>query len=160
MALPDIIVFGNAVRDAAAGTDKNGRRYVFVTVAQNRSRPLEDGSYEDTHSIFFDVAYWGVPEDIEIPKKGDRVKAAGQVYMEVDEYQGQEYHRVKVDAFGMKVFRKKSDQWPGQQGQAQGQQRSQATQPQGGFGQQPQQPNDPWNSAPAPTGAGNQEPPF
>ena len=45
MALPEIIINGNATRDAVAGTSKDGRRYLFVTVAQNKSRKREDGTW-------------------------------------------------------------------------------------------------------------------
>lgn len=162
MALPEIIINGNATRDAVAGTSKDGRRYLFVTVAQNKSRKLEDGTWEDVRSIFFDVAYWDVPADITIPKKGDRVKAAGQLYTEMEEYEGQERMKVRVDAYGMRVFRNENSGWPNQQqgqGQQQGQQHQQH-QPQGGFGQGQQQSYDPWNSAPAQPPANNNEPPF
>lgn len=172
MALPEIIINGNATRDAVAGTSKDGRRYLFVTVAQNKSRKLEDGTWEDVRSIFFDVAYWDVPADITIPKKGDRVKAAGQLYTEMEEYEGQQRMKVRVDAYGMRVFRNENSGWPNQQqdqGQQQGQQHQQH-QPQGGFGQGQQQPQqqgqgqqqsyDPWNSAPAQPPANNNEPPF
>lgn len=167
MALPEIIINGNATRDAVAGTSKDGRRYLFVTVAQNKSRKLEDGTWEDVRSIFFDVAYWDVPADITIPKKGDRVKAAGQLYTEMEEYEGQQRMKVRVDAYGMRVFRNENSGWPNQQ-QDQGQ--GQQYQPQGGFGQGQQQPQqqgqgqqqsyDPWNSAPAQPPANNNEPPF
>ena len=96
MALPEIIINGNATRDAVAGTSKDGRRYLFVTVAQNKSRKLEDGTWEDVRSIFFDVAYWDVPADITIPKKGDRVKAAGQLYTEMEEYEGQQLSLIHI----------------------------------------------------------------
>ena len=159
MALPEIIINGNATRDAVAGTSKDGRRYLFVTVAQNKSRKREDGTWEDVRSIFFDVAYWDVPADITIPKKGDRVKVAGQLYTEMEEYEGQQRMKVRVDAYGMRVFRNENSGWPNQQ-QGQGQQH----QPQGGFGQGPQQgqqqADDPWNSAPAQPPANNDEPPF
>lgn len=168
MALPEIIINGNATRDAVAGTSKDGRRYLFVTVAQNKSRKREDGTWEDVRSIFFDVAYWDVPADITIPKKGDRVKAAGQLYTEMEEYEGQQRMKVRVDAYGMRVFRNENSGWPDQQ-QGQGQQ-GQQYQPQGGFGQGQQQPQqqgqgqqqsyDPWNSAPAQPPANNNEPPF
>lgn len=162
MALPEIIINGNATRDAVAGTSKDGRRYLFVTVAQNKSRKLEDGTWETLRSIFFDVAYWDVPADITIPKKGDRVKAAGQLYTEMEEYEGQQRMKVRVDAYGMRVFRNENSGWPNQQ-QGQGQQYQQH-QPQGGFGQGQQQPqqqdDDPWNSAPAQPPANNNEPPF
>lgn len=168
MALPEIIINGNATRDAAAGTSKDGRRYLFVTVAQNKSRKLEDGTWEDVRSIFFDVAYWDVPQDITIPQKGDRVKAAGQLYTEMEEYEGQQRMKVRVDAYGMRVFRNENSGWPNQQ-QGQGQQQDQQHQqhqPQGGFGQGQQQNQgqqqsyDPWNSAPAQPPANNTEPPF
>lgn len=158
MALPEIIINGNATRDAVAGTSKDGRRYLFVTVAQNKSRKLEDGTWETLRSIFFDVAYWDVPADITIPKKGDRVKAAGQLYTEMEEYEGQQRMKVRLDAYGMRVFRNENSGWPDQQHQ-----------PQGGFGQGQQQPQqgqgkqqsyDPWNSAPAQPPANNDEPPF
>ncbi|KKO80640.1 hypothetical protein WU87_03275 [Corynebacterium minutissimum] len=166
MSLPEIIVNGRAVADATEGYDRNGRRFMFVRVAASKSRKTDQNEWETVNQIFLDVQWFNAPDNVVAPEKGDAVKVVGELYQELEEYEGQKRMRVRVNAWGMRVFRKSDQNGPSQStpqvtpntgyewtGQAQQPQQPQQTQ------QPPQQQTLPQGDSPWPTQDQN-NPPF
>ena len=166
MSLPEIIVNGRAVADATEGYDRNGRRFMFVRVAASKSRKTDQNEWETVNQIFLDVQWFNAPDNVVAPEKGDAVKVVGELYQEMEEYEGQKRMRVRVNAWGMRVFRKSDQNGPSQSapqvtpntgyewnGQAQQPQQPQQTQ------QPPQQQTLPQGDSPWPTQDQN-NPPF
>lgn len=137
MSLPEIIVDGRAVADATEGRDRNGNRYIFARVAASKSRKDERDEWQTVNEIFLDVQWFNVPEGVVAPEKGDGVRVVGELYQEMEEYQGTQRLRIRVNAWAMRVFRKRDKNGPSQSA-------PQVT-PNTGYGwngqtQQPQQP--------------------
>ena len=173
MSLPEIIVDGRAVADATEGRDRNGNRYIFARVAASKRRKDERDEWQTVNEIFLDVQFFNVPEGVAAPAKGDSVRVVGELYQEMEEYQGTQRLRIRVNAWGMRVFRKRDQNGPSQStpqvtpntgyewnGQAQqpqqpqqNMQQPQQTQP------QPQQQTLPQGDSPWPTQDQN-NPPF
>lgn len=176
MSLPEVIVNGRAVADATEGYDRNGRRFIFVRVAASKSRKTDHNEWETVNQIFLDVQWFNAPDNVVAPEKGDAVKVVGELYQEMEEYEGQKRMRVRVSAWGMRVFRKSDKngpsqsapqftpntgyEWTGQAQQPQQQQQNMQQSPQQAQSQpQPQQQTLPQGDSPWPTQAQN-TPPF
>lgn len=173
MSLPEVIIDGRAVADATEGRDRNGNRYIFARVAASKRRKDERDEWKTVNEIFLDVQWFNVPDGNVAPNKGDAVKVVGELYQEMEEYEGQKRMRVRVNAWGMRVFRKRDESWPGQSnpqvtpntGYAWTGQTQQPQQPQQNMQQpqqtqqQPQQQTLPQGDSPWPTQDQN-NPPF
>ena len=114
MSLPEIIVDGRAVADATEGRDRNGNRYIFARVAASKRRKDERDEWQTVNEIFLDVQFFNVPEGVAAPAKGDSVRVVGELYQEMEEYQGTQRLRIRVNAWGMRVFRKRDQNGAGQ----------------------------------------------
>lgn len=173
MSLPEVIIDGRAVADATDGRDRNGNRYIFARVAASKRRKDERDEWQTVNEIFLDVQWFNAPEGIVAPNKGDAVKVVGELYQEMEEYEGQKRMRVRVNAWGMRVFRKRDENGPSQSapqvtpntGYAWNGQTQQPQQPQQNMQQpqqaqpQPQQQTLPQGDSPWPTQDQN-NPPF
>lgn len=114
MSLPEIIVDGRAVADATEGRDRNGNRYIFARVAASKRRKDERDEWQTVNEIFLDVQWFNVPEGVVAPEKGDGVRVVGELYQEMEEYQGTQRLRIRVNAWAMRVFRKRDKNGPSQ----------------------------------------------
>lgn len=175
MSLPEIIVDGRAVADATEGRDRNGNRYIFARVAASKRRKDERDEWQTVNEIFLDVQFFNVPEGVAAPAKGDSVRVVGELYQEMEEYQGTQRLRIRVNAWGMRVFRKRDRNgagqsapqvtpntgyaWNGQTQQPQQQPQQAPQQPQQQPQPQPQQQTLPQGDSPWPTQDQN-NPPF
>lgn len=122
MPTPRAEIIGNAVRDAKTGTSRDGKPYLFVTVACNDSHKADNGDWVTDRSIFINVQYFDADTRVRVPGKGDRVRAFGRIYETTDTGKdGQEYRNVKLDAKYLESWEKRqsNDAWGGGQ-QAQG----------------------------------------
>ena len=113
---------GNVGKDAELRHTQNGNAMLTFSVAESKSRRLQDGSWEELNNQWFNVTMFGPAAEALQPVvlKGARVQVAGEFWRRDYETQNGNGVSLDVKAIGVDVF--KQAQQPGQSsGQSYGQ---------------------------------------
>lgn len=135
---------GNVGKDAELRYTSNGNAMLTFSVAESKSRKLQDGSWEELNNQWFNVTLFGPAAEALQPVvlKGARVQVAGEFWRRDYETQNGNGVSLDVKAVGVDVIRAPQQSQGGyQQQQPQQSQWTQqpANDPWGGNFQQPQQ---------------------
>ena len=137
---------GNVGKDAELRHTQNGQSMLTFSVAESKSRRLQDGSWEELNNQWFNVTLFGPAAEAlqSSVLKGARVRVAGEFWRR--DYESQNGNGVSLDvkALGVDVIKQAQNHQPS--GNA-GQFNQQAPPPAGNqqasaFGQMTS--NDPW----------------
>ncbi|TAP26829.1 single-stranded DNA-binding protein [Arthrobacter sp. S41] len=148
--MSDMTVIGNLAADAELKVTQSGAPYLKFRLMENKSRRLDDGSYETLKSQGFNVTVWGSLGEMLFERglrEGDRVKAVGEFWSrDYDKQDGSPGVAMDFTAWGVHPFDKGRDrptpqqQPPAHQSGGYGvPQSSQQPTQQGGWGNPPQQ---------------------
>lgn len=113
---------GNVGKDAELRHTQNGNAMLTFSVAESKSRRLQDGSWEELNNQWFNVTMFGPAAEAlqHVVLKGARVQVAGEFWRRDYETQNGNGVSLDVKAIGVDVF--KQVQQPGQSsGQSSGQ---------------------------------------
>lgn len=155
--MPDarITIEGRVAGDVRYG-NVNGQDVANLRILAGRSKKNDNGEWENLSTTAYDCAFWAEHSHLVnalAPAKGDSVEITGAI-TKLESYSGQngESLSAKVTGSGIKVFPKQQQSG----GSFGGQQAQQG----GGWGQNPQQGQQPSSPAWGSQGGVGDEPPF
>ena len=88
-----ITVTGRLTRDTELRFTPTGKAVLHLGIAENHSRRLEDGSYEDTGTTFYNVTRWaGRTSDAEVQALAEGLHR-GDLVVVIGQFRTREYQR-------------------------------------------------------------------
>lgn len=107
---------GNVGKDSELRHTQNGNAMLTFSVAESKSRRLQDGSWEELNNQWFNVTMFGPAAEALQPVvlKGARVQVAGEFWRRDYETQNGNGVSLDVKAIGVDVFKQAQSQQPQQ----------------------------------------------
>lgn len=110
--MAQISFIGNVGRDAELRVTQNGQSMLTFSVAESKSRRLDDGSWEKLRDQWFDVTMFGPAAEALQSQvlKGARVEVAGEFWRRDYESQNGAGVSLDVKAVGVNVLKQSQNQ--------------------------------------------------